>query len=97
MHAAFVDFDTRDGSMVLTGTVNLAEHGDFAGFAKATGFTEQVGRTPGTPWRNPSKGIVRLQIFESPNPGDCAERSAVINSTLNQIHAVRKYLADWDG
>jgi hypothetical protein len=95
--ATYIDFDSRSGSISTAGLADLEPHGSWAAFAKATGYTEQIGAKPGTPWRNPATGIVRMLTFQSDDVGDCITRESAVNTALNQVCGVMNFLTTWDG
>jgi hypothetical protein len=92
MNATYIDFDPSDGRIIQAGVTPLTGRDAVIGFqcaAVAEGFTEQIGNRPGTPWRNPTTGIVRMGTYFSDDLGDCITRQCAINTALNSVLAVQ--------
>lgn len=92
MNAAYIDFDPRDGRIITSGVVALVGRDECIGLqcaCVAAGYTEQVGNRPGTPWRNPDTGIIRMGIYFSDDIGDCIIRSNTVNTALSSVLVVQ--------
>jgi len=92
MHAAYIDFDPRDGRIITSGVASFPGRDGIVGIrcnAAEYGFTEQVGNRPGTPWRNPDTGNIRMGIYFSDDLGECIVRSNTVNTALTSVLVVQ--------
>jgi hypothetical protein len=96
MYAAYIDFNPDTEVILNAGCTALEGRDEVVGFevfAASEGYTEQVGKRKGTPWRNPTTGAIRIGLYWSDNFDYANLCGSVLRMAIGAIKGVKTVLA----